>query len=83
MDTIFLKTQNRDQKNANRSPHWAQNSVSFSAGKLQGSWRCLMCSGYPVHANTPGVFDRTGGHFHIIGAHIGEIQKTKPLKCPD
>ena len=43
----------------------------------------LMCSGYPDHANTPGVFDRTGGHFHIFGVHFREIQKSKLGKRPD
>ena len=51
--------------------------------KLPGSWFCLTCSGPPVHANTPGVFDRTWPRRHQNGAHFEEIQKSKPVKCPE
>ena len=37
----------------------------------------------PVMANTPGVFDRTGGHFHLIGAPIEVSQQSGAGKCPD
>jgi len=51
--------------------------------KLPGSWLCLTYFRSPVHANTPGVFDRTGVCLHLNGAHFEEIQKSKPVKCPD
>ena len=49
--------------------------------KLPGFWLCLTYSGPPVQANTSGVFDRTGGHLHLNGAHFEEIQKSKPEKA--
>jgi len=37
----------------------------------------------PVRTNTPGVFDRTGGHLHLNGARIGRIRESEAGKCPD
>ena len=36
-----------------------------------------------VRANTPGVFDQTGGHFHLNGAQIGVSRKSGAGKYPD
>ena len=39
-------------------------------------------SGPPLHANTPGVFDRTGDDLNVNGAHfglcLGELGERKP-----
>jgi len=76
------KSENRIEK-YHRSPKWTPNRSSFGSGGA--AWILVLSDviRIPVHANTPGVFDRTGGHFHINGAHFGDIQKTKPAKCPD
>ena len=51
--------------------------------KLPGFWLCLTYFRPPVHAHTPGVFDRTGVHVHPTGAHFEEIWKSKPANCPE
>ena len=44
-----------------------------------------LLSGPPVHANTPGVFDRTGGELISNGAHFGLcfciLRGRKPIRA--
>jgi hypothetical protein len=82
VDTLFQKPENGIRKMAIGARKRLRIDHLFERKTLQ-IWFYMTYSGPPVHANNPGVFDRTGGHFHINGAHIGEIQKSKPAKCPD